>query len=308
MALHTGTVGPVIRADNMEPEVLRQLVSVLSGERDGILRGTDFGVTQNGGGAMNVVVSSGLALITGTDSARVQGQYHVYNDANVTVTVSTANGSNPRVDLIVATIEDAYYAGGANTAILQCIAGTPGPSPAVPATPADSIVLAHIYVATSVGSILTAAINGTAGVNNPDTIAYSPLRAEGLLGKASGTGGTITSTVSPGTLVPGMTIAVNVPANRNIRVYYSVLFSNSASTTTQIFQVYRDGSGGTALPASQSYSGAGFTTGGSVSCAAIDSPSAGMHTYGLYGYSLAADTMTFANTRGTFTVEDCGPA
>ena len=306
MALHTGTTGPVIRADNMEPEVLRQLVAILSGSRDGILRGADLAVTQNGGGAMSVLVASGFALISGTDSSPVQGQYHVYNDASVTVTVPTANPSNPRIDLICVTLEDAYYAGGSNTAILQDVAGTPGASPAVPATPADSLVLAHIYVGTGAASILTANINGTTGANNPDTIAFTPLRCEGLLAKGSPTGGTNTSAASPGTLIAGTLVTVNVPANRNIKISYSVPFTQTAGgPLNDTCNIYRDGTAGTVIADGQSRYYA--TSYGMFSGVGIDNPPAGMHTYGLYTYGSAAQTQTFAAGNGRIIVEDDGP-
>lgn len=306
MALHTGTVGPVIRADNMEPEVLRQLTSILSGARDGILHGTDLGVTQNGGGAMSVIVSSGFALISGTDSSPVQGQYHVYNDANVTVTVPTSNPSNPRIDLIVATIEDAYYAGGSNTAILQDIAGTPAASPLVPATPADSLVLAHVYVGTGVGSILTANINGTTGTNNPDAYAFTPMRSEGLLGIGLSTGGSNTSTASPGTVMPGMSCVVNVSANRKIRIRATFNVNNSA-TASLVHAIVRDG----ATVLRFNYESVA-TSPQYVACMAeiYDTPTAGIHQYALNVWSSVANTISSYNQAsigGQIIVEDCGP-
>ena len=304
MALHTGTTGPVIRADNMEPEVLRQLISCLSGARDGILHGSDLAVTQNGGGAMSVIVSSGFALISGTDSAPAQGQYHVYNDANVTVTVPTADPSHPRIDLICATIQDAFYAGGSNTAILQDVTGTPAVSPLVPATPADSLVLAHIYVGTGAASILTANINGTTGTNNPDAYAFTPMRSEGLLAKTTMGAGTGTATAVPGTLVTGFTLTVNTPASRNIRIRYSGMFVSSA-IATYTFAVYRDGSG-TPVQNYQQYKGAvagNFQMAGDV----LDTPTAGIHQYTVQCYSSVADTITFNAGYGIMTVEDCGP-
>jgi hypothetical protein len=305
MALHTGTTGPVIRADNMEPEVLRQLVAMLSGSRDGVMRSTDYAVTQNGGGAMSVLVSSGFALISGTDSAPAQGQYHVYNDANVTVTVPTANGSNPRIDLICATIEDAYYAGGTNSCILQDVAGTPGASPAVPATPADSLVLAHIYVGTGAASILTANINGTTGTNNPDVNAYTPLRAAGLLGRPTTTGGTITSTSTPGAIIPGLFCVVNVPASRNIRISWGAVTVATSALCVLEPQIVRDGV--TLLLGTSLVAGPGAGGFGSLQGFALDAPSAGVHRYQMNIWSNVADTITTYAGSGWMTVEDMGP-
>jgi|HubBroStandDraft_6_1064221.scaffolds.fasta_scaffold00174_52 hypothetical protein len=307
MALHTGTVGPVIRADNMEPEVLRQLISCLSGARDGILHGTDLAVTQNGGGAMSVIVSSGFALISGTDSAPAQGQYHVYNDANVTVTVPTADPSHPRIDLICATIEDAYYAGGSNTAILQDVTGTPAVSPTVPATPADSLVLAHIYVGTGAASILTANINGTTGTNNPDAYPFTPMRSEGLLASAVSTGGTNTGTAAPGTVVPGLTCVVNTQANRKIRVRGFFNFTPSAAVTC-VTAVYRDGSTQLGFKYMTTVVSSTYEQ---CTIEFLDTPTAGVHQYTLNAWSSAANTLSSYNNTSIYswlTVEDIGPA
>ena len=301
MALHTGTTGPVIRAVNMEPEVLRQISSILSGARDGILRSTDFAVTQNGGGAMSVIVSSGFALLSGTDNSPVQGQYHCYNDANVTVTVPTANGSNPRIDLICLTWEDAFYSGSLNSVILQDVAGTPAASPLVPATPADSLVLAHIYVGTGVLSILTANINGTTGTNNPDVYPFHPMRAEGILWNASPTATSITTTATPGTVIAGTPGVVNVPANRKIRLRYTNVASNSAAGSN-VTQFTRDGAViGTPI------FGYMATTGQYLAITAefIDTPAAGVHQYAVNGWVSAITRSEQA--MGSFTVEDIGP-
>lgn len=306
MALHTGTFGPVIRADNMEPEVLRQLVSILSGSRDGIEHGTDFGVTQNGGGAMSVIVSSGFALLTGTDSAPVQGQYHAYNDANVTVTIATANGSNPRIDLVTIAIGDVFYGGAGNVPTLQSVAGAPAASPSVPATPADSLVLAHIYVGTAAASILTANINGITGAGNPDTIPFTPFRCEGLLAKARGTGGTVTSVATPGTTIPGLSVNVNVPAGRNIRVRFTCQHTDSAAVNNNFMFISRDTA---ATILTDSYSSWTATVNGvpTNTGEVIDNPTAGMHTYMVNAYSGGANTQTYVAARGTLTVEDIGP-
>jgi len=96
------------------------------------------------------------------------GTYMAYNDASTNLTISTASPSNPRIDLIVITINDAYYTGTLNNVSFQVIAGTPAASPTVPATPANSLALGQIAVGTSVTSILTA------NITNYGTLATSP--------------------------------------------------------------------------------------------------------------------------------------
>lgn len=279
---------------------------ILTGDRYGVWAAANLAVSQHAGTpGMNVDVAAGRCMILGT-STSFQGAYHLSNDAVVTLTIATAPGSNQRIDLICASIQDAAYAGATNTGLLQVITGTPGSSPAVPATPASSIVLAHVFVGTSVSSILNANVNGTTGTNNPDTIGFVPLRCSGMLGVGTTSGGTITSTVPPGGLCAGMTANVNTPAGHNIRIRFTITHTNSAAVyATGV--VYRDGTGGTLLTMSYSQL---LTSAGAHSIMvgeAIDQPGAGVHSYGLYCYSNAANNMAFTSGAGSFTVEDLGP-
>lgn len=154
----------------------------------GIVNATDLQITQNGGGNMSVNVSSGWAAIVGTTQANM-GTYMAYNDASTNLTITTASPSNPRIDLIVITINDAYYTGSLNNVSFQVIAGTPAASPTVPATPANSLALGQIAVGAGVTSILTANITnyGTfatgafQGKNaiSVGTLTYTPANALG---------------------------------------------------------------------------------------------------------------------------------
>jgi hypothetical protein len=127
----------------------------------GVVNSGDYTITQNGTPNMTVNVSSGWAAIVGTTQSNM-GVYMAYNDATANLTVTTANPSNPRIDLVCVTISDAYYVGTVNTVAFSVIAGTPAASPSVPATPANSIALGQIAVGTGVTSILTANITNTA--------------------------------------------------------------------------------------------------------------------------------------------------
>lgn len=117
----------------------------------------DFQVTQSATPGMSVSVAAGWAWILGTTSS-TQGTYSVYNDAAVTLTVSTADATNPRIDKVCVSIRDSAYAGSSNDVILQVVTGTPAASPTAPATPASSMVLATIAVAAGVTSIVNANI------------------------------------------------------------------------------------------------------------------------------------------------------
>jgi hypothetical protein len=109
---------------------------------------------------MSVLVATGWAAIVGTTQANM-GTYVGYNDASVTLTITTADPTNPRIDRIVMTVNDAYYTGSTNNVILQVIAGTPAGSPVAPATPANSISLATVAVGAAALSISTGNITDT---------------------------------------------------------------------------------------------------------------------------------------------------
>jgi hypothetical protein len=126
----------------------------------GIIGSSSLAVTQNSPAGMSVRVAAGWAAIVGTTQANM-GTYVTYNDATTTLTVTTADPTNPRIDRVVVTVRDAYYTGAFNDVIFQVLAGTPAGSPTAPATPANSISLATIAVGAAVTQINTANITDT---------------------------------------------------------------------------------------------------------------------------------------------------
>lgn len=126
----------------------------------GIMGSSSLAVSPNSPAGMSVVVAPGWAAIVGTTQANM-GVYTVYNDANTTLTITTSNPTNPRIDRIVATVQDAYYSGAFNDVIFQVIAGTPAGSPVAPATPANSISLATVLVGAAVTQINAGNITDT---------------------------------------------------------------------------------------------------------------------------------------------------
>lgn len=123
----------------------------------GIIGANSLSVSQSGTPGMSVVIASGWAAIVGTTQANM-GVYTAYNDGNSTATITTANATNPRIDLVCLTVNDAYYTGSLNNIVINVVAGTPAGSPAVPSTPANSIALAQVYVGANVTSITNANI------------------------------------------------------------------------------------------------------------------------------------------------------
>ena len=117
----------------------------------GVIRSADLAVTAPGG-TMTVSVASGWAAIVGTYQTNM-GTYMAYNDAAATATITTADPSNPRIDLVCITVNDAAYTGSLNSVAINVVKGTAAGSPTVPSTPTNSIALAQVAVAAGATSI-----------------------------------------------------------------------------------------------------------------------------------------------------------
>lgn len=126
----------------------------------GIIKDTSLAVSQNTPAGLTVLVASGWAAIVGTTQANM-GTYVGYNDATATLSINTADPTNPRIDLVCMTVNDAYYTGSLNNVVLQVVAGTPAGSPVAPSLPANSISLATVAVGAGATAITNANITDT---------------------------------------------------------------------------------------------------------------------------------------------------
>ncbi|TXS35711.1 hypothetical protein [Streptomyces sp. OR43] len=129
----------------------RQALAALLSPGSGGLQ-VQAGVRPGGGLTVSVAgstitITAGAAVVQG-GSSTTQGPYLFYSDASVTRTLTAANATNPRVDVVYARIRDTDSdASGARDGDVLYLAGTPAASPATP-TPTDPsyIVLATINV------------------------------------------------------------------------------------------------------------------------------------------------------------------
>lgn len=185
---------PFVLQNGSHPAALfRQALSSLLPNGSNLVESSDFSTTQTGTPSMAVVVNPGRAWvqgnnvtnITGTDFS-TQGLYFVLNDGPVTLTIATSNPTNPRIDVVCITINDSFYSGSTNNAVLQVITGTPSGTPAVPAIPANSIDIAHVAVAANASSITNANITQTV---NPSLNNFGALSHASWTCSNSGTSG-----------------------------------------------------------------------------------------------------------------------
>lgn len=113
---------------------------------------TGFAVSQYSGGAnMSVDVAAGDAIIEITNTNLTPSKtYKVYfnSDAVKTLTVTTADPTNPRKDRVIleVLVNANPNAAASNVASMRIVAGTPAGSPSAPAEPSNAITLAIIDV------------------------------------------------------------------------------------------------------------------------------------------------------------------
>ena len=116
----------------------------------GIVRSADLAVTAGSG--LNLNVAAGWAAILGNYQTNM-GTYMAYNDGAATATITTADPTNPRIDVVCITVSDAAYSGSLNQVAINVVKGTAASSPTVPSTPTNSIALAQVAVAAGATTI-----------------------------------------------------------------------------------------------------------------------------------------------------------
>ena len=188
--------------------------------RSGVLpSGGQLAVTPGSG--MAVTVAAG-ACVVANSSGSTSGGYLFSSMSSGTLTVTAASLSNPRIDLVCATVSD--VGSSSSFAELQIITGTPAASPVAPALPGNSLSLATVTVpanAVSISSgnitttgtltvaaggiIPTAAASAPAGYNG----AYIYDTTSGAL-KHNSAGGVVQASVLPFTPLP-VTVSSNQP-------------------------------------------------------------------------------------------------
>ena len=215
----------------------------------GIIGASSLAVTQNSPAGMSVRIASGWAAIVGTTTTNM-GVYTVFNDATTVATITAADFTNPRIDLVCVTVRDAFYSGANNDVIFNVVAGTPAGSPVAPATPANSIALATVAVAANASTIVTADITDArvlVTTNIPETGDISSVTAgAGLTGGGSSGAVTLAASVATNaqsgttytlaladngklvTLANASPVAVTIPLNSSVALPVGAVIMMSA--------------------------------------------------------------------------------
>lgn len=173
---------------------------------------------------MSVNVAPGECVVPGTTSTTQSG-YYLFNASTTNLSISTANPTNPRIDLVCATINDASYAGALNSGVLQVVTGTPTSGATLinlsgaPSLPTSSLLIGYVLVPAAASNIVAGDLgdkrvqlagvitfNGRSGAVVPAVGDYLAVPSGGLTGAVAATryvGGTTSGAPVSGIFLKG---------------------------------------------------------------------------------------------------------
>ncbi len=118
------------------------------GARSGVRPGNGDAVSLSGS---TVTVHDVVAVIDATLGGDGDGPYRV-GLTESTLALAPADGSNPRIDLVVLRVyDDALDLSGRDEAVPELVAGAPSATPSAPAVPSGAVVLGQVSVPQSGG-------------------------------------------------------------------------------------------------------------------------------------------------------------
>lgn len=208
----------------------------------GVLSYGEFAVGAQATPNMSILVGAGRAEVAGSQispptllsgsagSFTTQANYAVLNDASVTLTIATADPTNPRIDTVYVAVQDAYYSGSNNQAVLGVVTGTPAASPVASAAPSNSLILGYVAVAANATSIvagnLTQAANTVQLANMPFAFAQGQGTVASSIG--SGSSGNVNITFPTGRFTATPFLYVN-PFSSRLTPSISTITSSGAT-------------------------------------------------------------------------------
>lgn len=138
-----------------KPRATGSNLTTTLGSAGGVSMGANsFQVAAQSSPNMSVLVHRGKGVVEGTDSL-LQGNYGVYNDADVTLNIATSDPTRLRVDIVYINVRDAAYAGSNNDVRLLVATGNPATGTADESVlPTNSLVLGYVNVRANTTQIL----------------------------------------------------------------------------------------------------------------------------------------------------------
>jgi hypothetical protein len=261
--------------------------------QEGVVGASDLMVVQRGAGAnQSVDVGTGFAWVQ-LDTGTRNGMGHVTNDAVANVTVTAANGTNPRIDQIILRWNDTSIpTGSGNVPTLEVLTGT-ATSGATLANRTGAAALPNDCL--RLADLLIPALSTT--ISNTQIRDRRPW-ARGAFARVVRTAGNLTTT-SASMVQLSSTLQQRIECSgAPVRIWLHGYLQHSVANTLTLFQPMIDG--GT-IDSLNDYSPAFVTTagvGGAALVAAhyVFTPTAGSHLLEWYWRTGAATATLLAGT------------
>jgi hypothetical protein len=244
-----------------------------AGLSPGLLAAGDGATTQNGTPDMRVLVAAISGCLVDDGLAFGAGKYWIESDAQVTVgPLAASDPGNPRIDLIVAKVQDTDAGDGSLTPQITYVTGVAAASPSVPATPARCEALYQVAVAAGATTIVNANLTDVRRFSAP----VGALPKMAIKTSDTGTfGGTIGALTDPA----GLSVTITADGVTPYRVIGNVR-SYESGTLDDLIGVYiREGSTKLAGCFSPRIRITGTAEGGGMFSTKPFTPTAGTHTY-----------------------------
>jgi hypothetical protein len=181
---------------------------------------------------MSVNISTGEVTIPGNEGAN-QGAYIGRGTSTTNVSIAAANPSNPRIDLVCATVSDSGYtepAGGSgNQWAFQVVTGTPTSGAnltnlnGVGALPGSSLLLGYVLVPALATNIIAADISNVSALFTSQVPPFAYINASGS-----------TTAVNGQWLVAAAGVTVTLPATPTKNSIVAVTAAAGVSGSSQV--------------------------------------------------------------------------
>ena len=164
--------------------------STIGSVAGGIVAATDC-VTTGAGSSMAVSVAAGEVIPSGSSSATQSGYYCRVSSAD-SLSISASDPSNPRIDTVIAQVQDAAYTGASNAFAPAIISGTATSGATLAnldgagAVPASSLVLAYVLVPAGSTVVTTAHVLNVASLVCDSLPSYAYVNGSGATTAVSG--------------------------------------------------------------------------------------------------------------------------
>lgn len=231
-----------LQALNYGSEQTRRAVFAGFGSGGGVIGSGSLQLSVGAGVSVNV--STGPCLVAGTITNK-QGLYYMLNVSTTNLPGNASDPSNPRVDRICATVDDAAYSGGSNDDKLQIVAGTATAGANLtnltnaPALPANSCHIGYALILAGGGaynSVQNSQTYALEGVGSPYYLAYNSVNTA----LSSGAYGTVTlgGTTASGYGFTKTTNTLNIPY---AGLYLGIYQVNTSGSTLLGVQIQQNG-------------------------------------------------------------------